>query len=658
MNESSLRDQFGTLKRFIRFVVPHWKFMLLAFLAMSITSMVAGSLLLLTRPIFEGLNAEINTPEAAAVEEESETSDAGPDQSIAEKVREYKEEVTTKISKMGPIAWVQDYVGPGPNQLGHVAILVLVLIAPLWVISSFLETYCTRRVLWSVMADLRMEVFQKLSYLPLAFFAGHRTGDLISRLTNDISTTKSAAKMLFRDIVKHPIQLVVFLGVAFYSSWKLTLVVLLAVPMVGWVMRWFGGRIQKHGRKSLERIGDITDAISQMFSGIRVVKSFGMEEEENAEFRKRNRQQLRQAFKLTRNRAWADSLPQAIMAMCFGAILLLANYLRNNNMIDLASLIPLFGAVALMPRSVKKIAKVYSKLRENLAAFDRIFELLDEESTVKEAPDAKAIDGVHDEVRFEHVWFAYEDDQFVLRDIDLAVEHGTVCALVGETGAGKSTLLDLIPRFYDPQRGSVQIDGKNVRKITRESLLEQVAIVGQHPFLFNRTVAENIRYGRRTATDEEVIKAARAAHIHDFISGLPEGYDTMVGEKGGRLSGGQRQCITIARAILKDAPILILDEATSNLDSESEQRVQNALTNLMEGRTAFVIAHRLSTVRFADRIVVLKDGRLVEQGTHDELLASGGEYAKLHRIQFAQPADGEQSQPALQPDDTVQLGND
>lgn len=642
MPELPVHKQIDTIKRFLRFAYPHWKFMLVAFIAMSVTSMVSGSLLLLGRPIFEGLAKNHGQTKAERTKEETpsaaEKGAKDPTVNALERrLNKYKEQIIEKVSKVGFVKWLKDFVGPGPMQLTNVAIVVLVLIAPLWIIASFLETYCTRRVLWSVMAEIRVAVFDKLSRQPLAFFASRRTGDLISRLTNDISTTKSSAKMIFRDVAKHPIQIVVLLGVAFFSSWRLTLLVLVALPVVAMVMRLFGGRIQKHGRKSLEKLGDITDAINQMFSGIRVVKSFGMEEEEIAEFQERNRQQLRQAFKLTRSRAWADSLPHAIMAVCFAVVLLVADYFRRSGDIQFATLIPLIGAVALMPRSVKKLAKVYSKLRENLAAFDRIFELLDQESSLKDAPDAVAIDTVEESVCFDNVWFAYEDDQYVLRDINLEVSHGEVCALVGETGAGKSTLLDLIPRFYDPQEGSVLLDGHNLKKVTRDSLLAQVAIVGQHPFLFNRSVAENIRYGQRNATVEEVHSAAQAAQIHDFVSSLPDGYETIVGEKGARFSGGQRQCITIARAILKDAPILILDEATSNLDSESERRVQRGLNNLMTGRTTFVIAHRLSTVRFADRIVVLKEGRIVERGTHDKLLDKGGEYAKLHRIQFSEP---------------------
>lgn len=615
--------------------------MIVAVVAMTLTSALWGSLVLLLRPVLEGMVGQMQREhQTAAVAPASQSEEpqeiADP---VSEGVEEVKGKIGEKIRQWGPIRNLLEYVGPGPEQLAHIAVVIVALIAPLWVIFAFLETFCTERVIWKTMASVRVTVFERLSRLPLAFFAGRRTGDLISRLTNDISTTRGAAKMLFKDVFKHPIQILVFLSIAFYHSWLLTLVVIAVAPIIGLVMSRYGKRIQRHGRKTLERFGDITEAISQMFSGIRVVKSFGMEEQEVEEFRERNQRQVSRAMKLVRDRAWADSLPQAAAAIGIGALLFVAQYLINKQMIDIKTLVVVVAAVSAVPRSLKRIVKVYSKLRQNLGAFERIFELVDQQTTIQDAPDAAELKSVDEDICFNHVWFAYEDEDYVLKDIDLEVEAGTVCALVGETGAGKSTMLDLIPRFYDPLRGAVEIDGQDLRNVSHESLLNQIAIVGQHPFLFNRTVEENIRYGRRDASQDDVIAAAKAAQAHEFVSSLPEGYNTVVGEKGSRFSGGQRQCITIARALLKDAPILILDEATSNLDSESEQQVQKALEVLMEGRTTFVIAHRLSTVRFADRIVVLKNGRIVEHGSHSELLKMRGEYAKLHRIQFSQSRD-------------------
>jgi subfamily B ATP-binding cassette protein MsbA len=645
----SLKRQAITVLRFVRFAAPHWKLMVTAMLAMSLTSAMGGSLLLLGRPVFEGLTTrakvteEITAPSDADADTSQEVS-IDPDEYLPESLTGLKTKFTTAVSESRPIAWLQNYVAPGPNQIQHVAYLILGCIVPLWIIAAFFETYCTEKALWSVMADIRVAVFEKLSGMPLSFFARHRSGDLISRLTNDISNTKNAAKLLFSDMFKHPIQLGVLLIVATYSNWMLTLMFLAFAPVVGVLMSRYGSRIQRHGRKTLERIGDITEAISQLLSGLRVVKAFGMEEQENAQFREQNRRQLRRAFKLVRNRAWADSLPQAVVAVMFGLLLLVAHHLLEKGLVDVPSLIPLVGAVACMPRSIKRIVKSYTQIRQHIAAFDRIYELLDAESEIKDDPDAIPLPGIREGIHFDHVWFAYNDDDYVLRDINTYISAGTVCALVGETGAGKSTMLDLIPRFHDPSLGAVKIDGQNIKRIHHKSLLENIAIVGQHPFLFNRTVKENIRYGRSDATDEEIIEAAQAANIHELIDSLPEKYDTVVGEQGSRFSGGQRQCITIARAILKDAPLLILDEATSSLDSESEQMVQQALSKLMEGRTVFVIAHRLSTVRFADKIVVLKAGQIVEEGTHKELIEKDGEYAKFYKIQFADPASADTAQ--------------
>ncbi len=635
MGDNTTIQDWLRLKRFLTLALPYWKLMALTILAMTVTSALSASLLLLSKPVFEGFTAEdVGRTEAEDVLQEEEAPVPGTDTEPSGRWEEVKERVEESLTSFAPVRMIREAVAPGAGQLRRVAYLVLLIVTPLWIITAFLETYCSRRMLACVIADLRIQVFEKLSRLPLSFYGGRKSGDLISRVTNDISSTKSAAKMLFSKMFKHPIELAALLSVAFYSQWHLTLIALVFAPPIALVARRYGRKMQKQGRKVMERTGDVTDALNQFLSGIRVVKAFGMEEEENQEFRKTVRRQLKRIFKRERSRAWSDSLPHAIVAIAFGVIMLIADRYVERGALDLPSLIPFIGAVALMPHSVKKLTKTYTELREKMAAFERIYELTDADVTIHDHPDATPLAGVEQEVAFNGVWFAYQDEDYVLKDIDFRVPAGSSCALVGETGAGKSTLLDLIPRFYDPQRGSITIDGRDIKRIKRRSLLDQIAIVGQHPFLFNRSVAENIRYGKRDATQEEIIEAATAANIHETVANLPQGYDTLVGEGGGRFSGGQRQCITIARALLKNAPILILDEATSSLDSDSERMVQEAIGRLLENRTVFVIAHRLSTVRFVDKIVVLKGGEIVETGTHGELLERDGEYARFHRIQF------------------------
>jgi subfamily B ATP-binding cassette protein MsbA len=396
----------------------------------------------------------------------------------------------------------------------------------------------------------------------------------------------------------------------------------------------FGRKIKKYGSKSLMHLGELTDAMREMFSGIRIVKSFKMEDEEIVEFKNLNSRFFKRMMQTVKAKALNTSTTEFIYSLGLAAIIIVGGYVITANKISPGSLGGFVTVTAfLILPAVKKLAKSYAKLQESLAGACRVFELLDQHPSVTDNPDAIELKKIEKTVSFKNVNFAY-DSIPVLKDINLTVEKGQIIAIVGESGAGKSTMLDLVPRFYDPLSGAVEIDGTDIRLIKRDSLLEHIAIVSQQTFLFNRSFKDNILCGRRDASLEEIEDAAKAANIHDFITSLPDGYDALVGEQGVKLSGGQRQRVTIARAILKNAPILILDEATSSLDSESEMLVQEALDHLMEGKTTFVIAHRLSTIRHADRILVLKDGYLVETGTHDELIEKEGEYKKLYRIQF------------------------
>jgi ABC-type multidrug transport system fused ATPase/permease subunit len=518
------------------------------------------------------------------------------------------------------------------------ALFMGLVLGPLFVFASLLKDYASRRVIWSVMADVRVAVFERLTQLSLEFFGTQRRGELLSRLTNDMSKAQKALKVFFGKVLMEPLMLAVCLLLAFSASWQLSLIAVFTMPLTAGVSTWLGKRIRRYGSKTLEKLADVTQSINQMLNGIRVVKSFHMEEAECEEFRRRIQAQLRKAFKLVRNRSLAKALPGFFMIIPLVLMLFVASNLIQAQELDVGTLGTWIAAVTLMSSPVRKMVSAYSDLQESMAGVSRVLELINTEPTIQDAPDAVALDGVHEGVRFENVWFGYEGDEPVLKGINLEVPAGDIYAIVGETGAGKSTMLDLVPRFYDVDQGSVKIDGVDVRKIKRANLMNMIAIVGQHPFLFNRSMEENIRYGKPDATLEEVHEAARAANIHDFLMSLPDGYQTNAGETGDRLSGGQRQCVTIARAILRNAPILILDEATSSLDAESEALVQEALNNLMKERTTFVIAHRLSTIRHADQIVVIKNGRIAEQGNHDDLIELGGEYERLYRFQFG-PAD-------------------
>jgi len=511
------------------------------------------------------------------------------------------------------------------------------LLTPLMFVANIGQIYFSQRLLWSIVVELRNRICERLLPQSVGFFENRRSGDLVSRITNDVNAMQRALQFLVGEIVLQPLQLIAYAATAIWACWQLSVLCFVALPALVLPMAILGRKVKKSSLKSLRKLSDLTDIMQQMFRGIRIVKAFKMEDVEHKQFRDANLGYFKGMMKVARARALAGGIVELSSNIGLIVTVVLGGYLITKRFVTPGYFCVFIGAFASMYHPIKKLTKSYNNLMQALPASERIFELIDAEPEIKDEPDAVELDGVKKGIAFRNVYFAY-DTEPVLKNINLEVKKGEVVALVGHSGAGKSTLCDLVARFYDPQRGSIEIDGVDIRRIKRSSLLDNIAIVGQETFLFNKSIAENIRYGKRDATMDEIIAAAKAANIHDFIASLPDGYDTEVGEMGVKLSGGQRQRLAIARAILKNASILILDEATSSLDSESERMVQNALQNLMKGKTTFLIAHRLSTVLHADKIVVLKNGEIVQCGDHNSLLAQGGEYRKLYEMQFADVA--------------------
>jgi len=421
--------------------------------------------------------------------------------------------------------------------------------------------------------------------------------------------------------------------VVFLRDWKLAIIALIIFPIAIFPIKEFGKRLRKYSRKSLQRIGSITTFLHETISGNRIVKAFNMEEYEKRRFAEENERYFKINLKRVKIRAFSHPLMELLGGIGIAVIIWVGGYSVIRGEVTPGTFFSFMAAIFMLYAPIRELNKLNLEIQEGLAAAVRVYELLDTVSDIKEEEGAMPLSLISKGVTFQNVSFKY-DEEIVLKDISLYVKAGEVIALVGMSGAGKTSLVNLLPRFYDVERGQVLIDDTDIRKVTLLSLRKQVGLVTQQTILFNDTVRNNIAYGRLKCEDQEVIEAAKAANAHHFIQRLPQGYDTNIGEQGVKLSGGERQRISIARALLKNAPILILDEATSSLDSDSETEVQKALEELMKDRTVFVIAHRLSTIRNAHRIIVLSDGQIVEQGTHEELLALNGEYRRLYVLQF------------------------
>jgi subfamily B ATP-binding cassette protein MsbA len=505
-------------------------------------------------------------------------------------------------------------------------------------LAGFGSTYLTEWVGQRIVADLRNQLTEHIQRLPLAFFNRTATGTIVSRITNDVALVRVALTDAVASLLRDSTSLVVLVCVAFYLDWVLALIAFVVFPASVLPVIRLSRKLRTLSKRGQATMGNLTALLQETIQGNRVVKAFGMQEYERRRAGAENERLFRLYMKSTRIRAFTNPMMEVLAGFGVAGVVAYGGYSVIAGGRTQGDFLGFVTALFTLYEPFKGLARVNTVIQQALGAAERVLELLDTPSEVSDRPGARVLEMVRDGIRFEGVSFSYDHDA-VLRGVDLPIRRGEVVALVGMSGGGKSTLADLLSRFYDASGGRILIDGVDVRDYTLASLRAQIAIVTQQTFLFNDTVRNNIAYGNIGRDLDAIVAAAKAAYAHDFIEELPQGYETVVGELGVKLSGGQRQRLAIARALLKDAPILVLDEATSALDSESERLVQRALETLMKNRTSLVIAHRLSTIRRADRIVVLVRGRIVEQGTHDELLQLNAEYRKLHDLQFRDEAD-------------------
>jgi subfamily B ATP-binding cassette protein MsbA len=607
--------------RVVAYIKPYWKHLVISILCTFLFTLLSGATVWLLTPLMKTvfLAGEVSTG--------SEALKAKATDSALESLARLKTYVKSKTYALFA----------GQNRLDSlkrlcIAILLVIFLKALF---FYLQAYFMVFVKQGIIKDFRDTLFQHLQSLSLHFYHGKKTGQLMSRVTNDTVTLNATINVSFSNLIRDPLLVLIYLAIVVLINWKLTLLVLAVLPFSLYIISKIGHKLRKYSVRSLEKMGDITSILQETLSGIRVVKAFGMEKVETQKFRRETGRYFKTMLKMYRIRSLANPVNEFLGTVA-GVVVLWygGRQVLQGEIMGPEEFMTYVFAIFLLMQPIKSLSTVHNQIQEGLAAAERIFAVLDTSPRIREFPKAVDVSDFRESIRFRDVVFQYDTGEPVLNGINLEIRRGEVVALVGASGVGKSTLADLLPRFYDPQKGAVELDGVDLRQITLPSLRRLMGIVTQETILFNESIFNNIAYGAGGATKEQVEGAARAANAHEFIHSLDQGYDTVIGDRGVKLSGGQRQRMAIARALLKNPKILILDEATSALDSESEIYVQQALERLMKSRTSLVIAHRLSTVQNADRIVVLENGTIVQEGRHQDLIQQEGIYKKLYKLQF------------------------
>jgi subfamily B ATP-binding cassette protein MsbA len=620
--------------RLLSYVRPYWRRLLAALFCMAVFAVLSGvtlgMILPFTNMLFEQEELLEEGAESVAApldvlsSTEGSTDDAG---SVSATVGGVKDEVRDRVLAF--------FSSDTPQRvLGKICVALLIMFL-VKAIFGYLQAILIISVEQSVIRDLRNGLFTRLTELSLSFYHGQRSGQLISRVTNDVVLVRRALVATFASLFREALLALLYLGLAFWISWRLSLITLVVLPPIVFLIGKIGQRLRKRSKRIQERMADVTSTLQEAISGIRVVKAFGMEEYERRRFFANTRDFFRATIRMELLSVLASPLTEYLGVI--GVVIVLwigAREVLVDGVVSADWFLIFLAALLSAMNPLRNVSRANSELQVGLAAAARVFEVLDTPPRIISPPEARVIESFDESIAYESVSFSYDTGDEVLTSVDLKIGRGEVVAVVGPSGAGKSTLLDLLPRFYDPTSGRITIDGRDLRDVDLASLRRLMGIVTQETILFNDTVRSNIAYGLEGARPEGIEAAARAANAHGFISAMPQGYDTEIGERGVMVSGGERQRIAIARAILKNPPILIFDEATSSLDTESERLVQEAIEHLLAGRTVLLIAHRLSTIRNADRIVVLDGGRIVEAGSHDDLLAADGLYRHLYDMQF------------------------